>query len=289
MNGYIRILIAWLLGACSITSYFPQSLHHTYIPMLENRHGPQRQRPIVGVWIDGPIGGRDRWLAEQSVVEVSTRYNDLPAVVQLQINHRVIVGVHSQDPEVYRSWASIRPAYIEVLSDGFYNEPEMYMTPGEYAGLLRAVYPIIKGMATGSHRTMVIAGALIHPSSGWWAQVQALAGQSYDVVSFHHYVHWPNVDTAEMCQQARYLRQLQTATGLQSAAPVYLTETAVRCSGACEGDFEAGQVAWFYGVLNSGCVDLVGWYTLANNGWENTDMVQWDAPRPVWYEYQALR
>jgi hypothetical protein len=273
INKRFLILILFFLFACDsarVQDAAPR--YRAYLPIVVGR---PKTSPIIGVWIDGAVSSQVAYVDPGGLVEISTRYNGVKEAQKIQaLGHPIIIGVHSEDPEQYRLWASLKPEYIEVLSNGFLNEPEVYMTPDQYASLLRSVYPIVKSI---SPTTIILAGALISPPNGWFERVYRIAPYSFDAVSFHHYVMWKDISTTALCQNAKYLRQY--------GKPVFLTETAVRCQKDCGNDFYSGQVAYYKAVISSGCVDMFGWYTIYGNGWDNTDMV-FGSPRPVWYEYR---
>jgi hypothetical protein len=157
------------------------------------------------------------------------------------------------------------------------NEPEVYLSAREYANLLNTVYPVIKQV---SPNTIIIAGALMRPDNGWWELVNTFAPNSYDAISFHYYHRWPYVSISDTCKQAEYLAQFSDN--------VYLTETAIRCSGNCDAIFLQGQVSYFQSLYTSNCIDMFSWYTLANNYWDNTDMIYDSIKRPAWYEYERM-
>lgn len=107
-----------------------------------------------------------------------------------------------------------------------------------------------------------------------------LKTSQFDFISYHAYVNYPENNLQIPFQKAEWVRSY-------TDKPIIITETAVACNDdlyACNDNFEDTQVDhWNSLVSGAGDYDIrvFIWYTIASNGWMNTDL--W--PHPVWNLY----
>jgi hypothetical protein len=122
--------------------------------------------------------------------------------------------------------------------------------------------------------------------AGFWKDVLAAGGTAhYDAVSFHAYVYYPLNEYQVIQDKVNYLR------GLGETAPLWLSETSMLCYEeyiACGPQFELAQ-ADYYRYLSQNYakigLDQFFWFTLTDNEWRHSDLVNGERPKPAWYEY----
>jgi hypothetical protein len=153
-----------------------------------------------------------------------------------------------------------------------------------YAEMLKTVYPVIK---QAHPDVLVLAGSLMlnQLQEEFWPEVIQTGGSGfYDVVSFHGYSYYPINDFDIALNKATYLREIG------ETAPLWLTETSLLCSNNldCSKDFESDQARYLRYIFEKSPeydIDLIFWFTLANNDWQNSDLVSGSLPKLSWYIY----
>jgi len=173
-----------------------------------------------------------------------------------------------------------------------------------YAQILGVVYPIVKAHHPS---VVVLGGALMLGETQHKFTEDFLAytiaspitkyNQSYPVpapklsltssihpfdgVSYHAYITYPSTNFDYVFGKADYLA---TLTDKQ----LWVTETALLCQTDCGTTFKNSQTNYLthvYSNAYSHGLNGLLWYSLANNGWLNSDLVAKDVKKPVWYEY----
>jgi hypothetical protein len=151
--------------------------------------------------------------------------------------------------------------------------------------MLGVVYPKVKARHP---EVTVLAGSLMLNEDllEFWGDVLASgAGDYYDGLSFHGYVYYPLNEYQSIDQKVALLRDLG------ETAPLWLTETSMLCLEwyiECGAEFERAQADYYKHLTRNGStigVERFIWFTLANNKWRNSDLVEKDVPRAAWYEY----
>ena len=154
-----------------------------------------------------------------------------------------------------------------------------------YAEMLKVVYPHVKGR---NPEVIVLAGSLMldDDQDDFWKDVLAAgAGGYYDGLSFHGYVYYPLNEYGLLDHKVALLRSLG------ETAPLWLTETRMLCYDEyidCGVDFELAQAEYYDYLVQSYSeigVERFFWFTVANNYWRYSDLVEGDEPRAAWYEY----
>jgi hypothetical protein len=157
-----------------------------------------------------------------------------------------------------------------------------------YAEMLRTVYPLIKDRHPG---VIVAAGSLMLDEEhvGFWKDVLSAGGGGfYDAVSFHNYIYYPLNEYQTTESKAEYLRSLG------ESAPLWLTETSLLCYDEfieCGEEFQQAQADYYRYISkhhSSMGVERFFWFTLANNEWRHSDLVENRQLKPAWYEYQKV-
>ena len=186
-----------------------------------------------------------------------------------------------------------RPFMVEIWNEP---EPKPEEIPTELIGVVgcwgdgtlygefvKYVYNYVK---PANPDTIIAGGALMLNSQECWEFTEDfLKVAEMDVLSFHSYpIHpWCNYDDPLI--KAQNLRKLTNK-------PLWLTETSYKYAGdepdevfeQCQADYlryvynEAGRVG----------IEFVNWYTLANNGWRHTDLVEDGRKKLAWYAFEKL-
>jgi hypothetical protein len=283
------------------------TVHIVYLPVVETCKHPilgaqlegvslgENEKYIVGNWVS--VGVNWNWAeAERGQYQVKQLLADLDGYHLIVNVRNAPVWARSGElecsgvkPENYQDYASFilylieEYPYIEAVE--LWNEPDAYHTDpvlaqyfgcfesGEiYAEMVNAVAPILKAQYPD---VTVVAGALL--DTGQFAIDFTGNSTAYNVLSFHHYA-WYGAewDTQQVALEMR----------TYTDKPVWMTETSLLCVGSlCNADFEQAQADYYDYMIRSG-PDLIMWYTLANNGWNNSDLVDNDRRRPAWYRYE---
>ena len=156
-----------------------------------------------------------------------------------------------------------------------------------YAEMLKTVYPAVK---QAHPEILILAGSLMLEEfqEDFWPDVINTGGVGfYDVVSFHGYSYYPINDFDVALRKAQYLRDIG------ETAPLWLTETSLLCGYnlPCGSEFEidqAGYLRYVFTKSNAHDIDMVFWYTLAKNGWQNSDLVAGPEAKKSWYIYRDI-
>jgi len=141
----------------------------------------------------------------------------------------------------------------------------------QYADLLSVVYPIVK---RAEPAVLVLAGALAD-NTGFAATLASRTPRAFDVLTYHAYAYYGG-DTAKIWRMA---------AEMQHGYPVWVTETSLLADNGGAA-FEQAQAEYARNVIqaaNDHGLDAVMWYTLAGNGWRNSDLVDGGRKRPAWY------
>jgi len=158
----------------------------------------------------------------------------------------------------------------------------------EYAEMLKLVYPVVKTIYPD---VTIVAGSLMldDTQQNFWPQaLEAGASGFYDVLSYHAYTDYPINDFEIISRKAEFLRSIG------ETAPLWLTETSLLCRDeyvACENESKTQQADFIRYIMDrreKSDFDLAFWFTLANNHWNNSDLVHRREPKPVWFEYRDI-
>ena len=151
-----------------------------------------------------------------------------------------------------------------------------------YGEFVKYVYEYVK-----PHRpdTIIAGGALMLTYDGWEFAEDFINAAEMDVLSFHAYPVHPYKNYNDPIIKAQKLRDM-------TDKPLWLTETSYRYLGdEPSAEFEQCQVEYLRYVYNEAYkygIEFVNWYSLANNNWCHTDLVEADRRKPVWYEFEKL-
>jgi len=206
---------------------------------------------------------------------------------------RVIEVLDRYDPYTISIWNEPEPAPEELGNGmdyyiGCWGDLNAEYFGGEEFGKFMAhIYPIIKE----AHPNMTIVGgelmfSMYNDRHKKFATGFAKYGM-FDRFSFHAYPGWPSSGlTSYPFIQANFARTL-------TDKPLELSETSYSCEDAwydCSNPaVEKEQAVYLKNLLEKAYdneIVFIRWYTLANNGWRNTDLVWKSVPKPAWYIYK---
>ena len=147
-----------------------------------------------------------------------------------------------------------------------------------YGQCLKAIYPIVHAEHSN---VRIIAGALMgHDNSLTFLQGAIDGGLQCDCVSFHKYIGLGGDFNAAY----KFANQIS----LKSSKSIILSETSVINS--VDSDELKNQQADYLAHLKStfmnSNVDVIQWYTLANNMWGNADLVRNSVPTLAYKEWR---
>lgn len=179
-----------------------------------------------------------------------------------------------------RYWSANRQMWIEL-----WNEPDVTGSPfpdlfgcwpadgklyGQMAG---KVYKIVK---RARPKVLIFGGAL--------SQIGSFAYRvpKCDGISYHSYPKEQGGSTG-MTSTRLKAEQLK-AMGHKN---ILLSETSLLGSGSLAHQ-ELQRQYFEYLMCLRNLLTGVFWYTLAYNGWENSDMIAKEGPKPVWYRYMEM-
>ena len=128
----------------------------------------------------------------------------------------------------------------------------------------------------------IMAGALMLIGEDQWQFAADLIeyGQ-FDVLSFHNYSHGRLYDMP--FEKADRLRTM-------TDKPLWLSETAYQTTELYD-DFEWEQAHYLEHLVEGAKahdIEYICWYTLAQNGWRNTDLVMDGHKKLAWYSFEKL-
>jgi len=103
----------------------------------------------------------------------------------------------------------------------------------------------------------------------------------YDVASYHVYVQKDNWD--KLIEHTDWM-----AANIKEDKELWITETSMQYEEPSE-ELEQLQASYLDYVIRTvrPKVDRVLWFTLANNGWEHTDLVENNTRKPSWYRLRS--
>jgi len=174
------------------------------------------------------------------------------------------------------------------ISDPYYG--------GEYYGqFLATIYPMIKSERPD---VTILAGALSlggGDSTAFWQGAMKYRG-NYDGVSYHAYAYYQDGQPGEENEDWQVIKKKAThLRWLGEDAPLYVTETSLLCNPNWSPCYDPGihgfrvvQGEYLRHIIREVAdwdVEFVLWYTIANNGWLNSDLVWQDEPQPAYFEY----
>jgi hypothetical protein len=296
------------LGGCSLPEKLRYPMRRVYMPFaatvshsnfgvqIEGDSLANRTQFISGEWVS--VGINWNWAEPAPGV-----YNIKPLLAELD-DYRLLVNVRNAPAwarsgvlecsgvatEHYQDYANFVNRLIDlhpnIAAVELWNEPDAYHTAPDlapyigcfesgqkYAEFVCAVSPLIR---LAHPEITIVAGAFVSP--GPFAVEFIENCSDYDVLSFHHY-EWYNGGEWDTVKVAKDMASLTTK-------PVWMTETALLCSGECGSGFEQMQAQYLFYAAHISSLSRVFWYTLGSNGWNNSDLVWNDIPKPAWYQYQ---
>lgn len=284
-----------------------------YLPMVIDAH-----IPVFGVELEGTLRDRDQYIVPGSPVKLHLLWSETEPTRGVYVwptelgsdiarlkDHYVLLSIKGT-PIWARSNSSdlvcdppnavyledfarfIRAVVIKypVWGVEIWNEPDVAHHSEElapyfgcnwsgqfYAEMLTHVYPIAHAARPD---IKIVAGAMHNPL--WWQYVENIHDY-YDMVSFHGYPNYSfPLDGADLLRQ-------------WTDKPIVLSETSLLMDGTPTPVFEQAQAEYLTYVATHAKehgVILVIWYTLADNGWRNSDLVINGIRKPAWYAYQSL-
>jgi hypothetical protein len=148
-----------------------------------------------------------------------------------------------------------------------------------YGECLKMVYPIIKA---AHPQVKILAGALIgEPSSFIFLEAALKAGLMADGISFHKYAHYGIRDQRGPFEFAAKLKRMTTW-------PLVMTETSLLAK-EDSAAFRQAQGAFLSSLLKDFDelgIDAMSWYSLADQGWMNSDLVWRGIAQPAYEVYK---
>lgn len=149
-----------------------------------------------------------------------------------------------------------------------------------YGELYNRVYWAVKRFMPA---VQLLAGGLMRA----WNHAPFMTGMSqaikkFDAISYHAYP-----DTVQEFEQI--LQGAQAIRALFGArVRLWCTETSL-LSDVGGAEFELNQANYFDWLTKNTRGSLSGflWYSLANNGWRNSDLVQGGRKKPAWFKYES--
>lgn len=317
-----RFFLVVLIATLACRSFEPTLLfrpvYKVYIPMVQTN-----LRAGLGYQVEGYLRGREQFFIQGAIVLLQVHWSDVEATQGVyqwpaELDHDVGLvdseylilsvkgspawsrngGIECEAP--LPAYYSAFGRFVRALADRYHpfaiegwNEPDANHRNPElarffgcigdgqvYAGLIEAAYRELQGTDV-----KLIAGALLGNMEFWGAAVAAGINEHCDVVSFHAYVVWPNPDVSLVFAIANRLSQLSPGK------PLYLTETSVLCDIYCDATFQAYQVdylSWLHSQMHDLGIEIVLWYSLANNCWRNSDLVINDIRKPAWFAMERI-
>lgn len=228
---------------------------------IQIKNSPERAR-IYPQYQCSPIKG-DYWLSfAQFILNVIDVYE--PYAVELW-----------NEPEVRRQ--NISSPVDEYI--GCFGETDMYSAGVGYGKFITAIYDYVKPRAN----VEIWAGALMLADESHWEFAKGFVSVGkMDYLSYHSYSGYDR-NYAHAIAKAMRLREF-------CSTPLILSETAYQWDGMddLQIEYQAEYLEWTYQRLKEYGVRGMNWYTLANNGWKNTDMVYKDQIRPVYNTYRDI-
>jgi hypothetical protein len=295
--------------------------YNIYLPVITHDSADQLFNASLGAQIEGAVAGREQWCIPNRVYQWAIRWKNVEAEhgvyvwpadydenARLLADYETIITVKCT-PVWARLWDSVNsppaPEYYDETAQfiravqarynpkaiEFYNEPDVYRGEGEpeyfgdwvntgetwyqggqrYGQALAAIKP--------NTNSKLLGGALMmHGGSIDFLRGALDAGMQPDAISFHCYISSPD----------RYNRALELAAQINAVSDwryrLVITETSVTGNVDTE-ELRAWQAEYLHTLLRyyreEGIV-LVNWYSLANNGWGNADMVWNNTSMPVY-------
>lgn len=326
--GFAAVLIlGWLVSgvtSAAVPGPFVKPTHapteapytRFYIPMVRN----DQAGPIMGTWVNNPenhlvYAVPGQWIGvgvEWAVVENErgvynwSKYDNYsllegwPYWIQVKNSPPWAATIPEKpcsrpQPAYYKDFARFVIAVIDrydPIAMTIWNEPEPYSheVPVEFASyigcwgdgklygqMLAEIYPLIK---QAHPDVLVVGGELMMGNDRHRSFAEDVVKYGkFDVLSFHGYVGWPHKYYDATLEKARYLRTLTNAT-------LWLTETSYLDDE--EGYNQADYLRYLYDNALENEVELVNWYTLANNGWRGSDLVYRNEKKPAWYAFEEV-
>jgi hypothetical protein len=207
-------------------------------------------------------------------------------------------------PDLYGCW---QRGIGNAADPAVTGTPPPYDAGYYYARVLNTVAPAVKGRFP---EVKFVAGAAISANSGFLSGVIDQALENIDVVSYHQYVKSPNTlcdIPALLAVQENsfaYVRDYLDQHG-GSSRPILISEGAMRYTTYgmtplpggtqtpapefynCQARFASDLLSWSQDKAAKGKLLGFIWYTIAVNGWEETDLLAPNkTPKPVYYSWK---
>ncbi len=285
---------------------------NTYLPIII--HDPPRAK--IGAQIEGDVSRVARWIVAGKVYQWSVKWRDWKSMRAVYDNNALLLSGNEQVitvkvcPEEYRLWPETAASppredcydelaeFIQEVIDCYspmaievFNEPDCnrsdawapeyfgaWVDVGEgwyeggkrYGRCLHAIYPHI-------HDTKIIAGALMmHDGSLDFLHGAIDGGLLADEISYHAYI-YSMTDKDRLYELGRNIKSLINL-------PIACTETSLlsKVESPAHMQAQADYLQYLIDNFNDGGVDFINWFTLANGGWMNSDLVFNDEPKPAY-------
>jgi hypothetical protein len=298
-------------------------VHSVFLPVI--MQGQQKPLPL-GVQIEGRVAGREQWIVPNRQYQIAVKWRDVETTkglldwhvydpdFQALAGQRVTVGIKVV-PEWARLWAGYvgsppKPEcyhdlarFLLVLIDRYrpdaielFNEPDVgrdeakwaeeyfgawcigtgFSSGGtKYGQCLKAIYPIIH---EAYPNVRVIACALIGamPSSYQFYQGAMSAGMLCDAVSFHKYIGIGGNYDAAFEFAALIGAKVLSETSVTAKEDSELLKTE-----------QADYLKYLLSNYRNTGIEVIQWYSLANNMWGCADLVRDSIPTPAYEVWKA--
>ncbi len=228
-----------------------------------------------------------------------------PSVFYIELWNEPDAPTDILDPDFYGCW--VNPYYpynataVPSRVATSFAEGGIY-----YAQVLNTIAPYVKShFPAGSIK--FVAGAVAGRKNGFLTTVIDNAIANIDVVSYHHYAYGYN----STCDLAAVIADYDTDFNMirnyldghgGAEIPILISEGAMRYYSPatpvptptpapafydCQADFAANLLGWAESKRNSGKLLGFIWYTIATNGWAETDLLYNNGtPKPVYYVWR---
>lgn len=148
-----------------------------------------------------------------------------------------------------------------------------------YGKLVNGVYRRI-----APYKVKVIAGELLSTNDNrFWKLASRYACRGYDAVAFHSYTEYASMYDV-IPKRIKILRRDRETKPLWCTETSYLSHN----DGTYASTFEQDQANYLKYILdnrNNWSCEQIAWYTLANNGWRRSDLVEHSVEKPVYTVY----
>ncbi|MFZ5810147.1 MAG: hypothetical protein ACOY16_12765 [Chloroflexota bacterium] len=227
-------------------------------------------------------------LLNQIKTDLGAEPNGSPPVHYIELWNEPDAPAYDSAPDFYGCWVKKQNGTPEYQNGGIY-----------YAQVLNAIAPYVKSQfPAGSIK--FVAGATMSNNNGFLEKVIDNAIANIDVVSYHQYIFTTNSN----CNVSEYISSYENPFSYirnyldnhgGAAKPILISEgamgfypipsqTPAPAFYNCQATFAANLLTWAEGKRNSDKLLGFIWYTVATNGWRETDLLFNNGlPKPVYH------